>query len=146
MTRTETAQLLTMIAAYDRRTIGDADVIAWHDLLTDARFTDAKQAVSRHYSASRQWMMPVELLDGIKAIRSERLKRAEGKFVYAGDPDDPAEYRRQLAEHRQRVADGADVPPDPEPNERLQKAVIGAIQNTFRRVPPVRITQERTHP
>jgi hypothetical protein len=41
----ETALVLAQMQAYDQRTVGDSDVIAWHSLLVDAPFEDCQEAV-----------------------------------------------------------------------------------------------------
>lgn len=46
MTRSEVALLLAKIASYDQRTIGDADVLAWHEVLYDIDAARALAAVS----------------------------------------------------------------------------------------------------
>lgn len=72
----ETAEVLTKIAAYDRRTLGDADVIAWHDLIDDLDRDDALEAVKRWYSKSADWMMPAHLRSLVRDIVEERERAA----------------------------------------------------------------------
>lgn len=59
MNRSQTAQLLGKIAAFDQRTVGDADVLAWHEALSDLNFDLAMQAVSHwhgHTETNRRIM------------------------------------------------------------------------------------------
>lgn len=72
MNEEEVGILLIMAASFDRRTIGETDVIAWHRLLGDHRFEDAKEALERHFASSREWLMPFDVIEGIKTIRAER--------------------------------------------------------------------------
>lgn len=63
MNRTQTAQLLAKISAFDQRTVGDADVAAWHEALSDLPFDLASQAVSHwhgHTETTRR-MMPANV-------------------------------------------------------------------------------------
>lgn len=83
MKRSEVAALLTMMAAYDRRTIGEADVIAWHAALDGHVLPGiAREAIIRHYRRSSDWLDPARLLAEAKVIRKERLD-------VAGAPDFP---------------------------------------------------------
>ena len=75
MTKTETAQLLTFIAAFDRRTIGEADVEAWHLILADADATDCAEAVRQHFATSREWLMPADVNTGARAVANRRVGR-----------------------------------------------------------------------
>jgi hypothetical protein len=73
----EVAELLTFMAAFDRRTIGKADVLAWASLETIQR-TDlptAKAAVQRFYEqvppvwGEAPYLDPRELKRQIKAVK-----------------------------------------------------------------------------
>ena len=105
MGRSEAAKILTLCAVYDRRTIGESDVAAWGDVLNLVRFEDAAVAVRQHYAASREWVMPCDVLTGVKRLRAERLARVSDQ-VPLGDPDDVASYLRDLRQTRRQVADG----------------------------------------
>lgn len=61
MTRAETARLLALCAAFDRRTVGEADVFAWHSVLEDVSFEHGTAAVKAHYADSREWIMPSDI-------------------------------------------------------------------------------------
>ena len=80
MTKAETATLLAMIAAFDRRTLGEADVEAWHLILTDLEAGDCAAAVREHYAAKRDWIMPADVRTFALAEsrrRQGRIRRAE---------------------------------------------------------------------
>jgi hypothetical protein len=112
MNRTETAHLLTLAAAYDRRTLGEEDVQAWHMALADISYPDARTVVAEHYRTATTWIMPAHIADGVRAIRSERLAGLD-QLLPDADPDDVAAwleaYRAQIA----AVADGEITVPAP---------------------------------
>lgn len=107
MNLTETATLLTMCAAYDRRTIGEADVHAWQAVLPDIRFEDARKAVIDHYRDHRDWIMPADVRAIARKARTDRLAR-HLELVPDADPDDVPGYLAALREDRMRTADGGD--------------------------------------
>ncbi len=72
MNRSETARLLAAIAAFNNRTIGEADVEAWQSVLPDATLDDAMEAVRRHYAENTEWLMPAHIRRIIRDIHSER--------------------------------------------------------------------------
>jgi hypothetical protein len=76
----ETADLLTAMSAFDRRTIGDGDVIAWQAVLSDASFGDCLEAVKRYYAEHTEWMMPAHVRRLVRDIVGEReaMARATG--------------------------------------------------------------------
>lgn len=81
MTAKEIADLLSVIAGFDRRTIGPDDVEAWRlalDVATvpNLALSEAVDAVVLHYQDSREWIMPADILKRIKARRAEALSRA----------------------------------------------------------------------
>lgn len=111
MTTDEVIDLLTFMASYDRRTVGEADVKAWYLAIGDLSFGDAMGAVAKHYGRdSTDWMMPKHVRDGVKAIRAERVARS---VIPAPSPDltdDPRAYQRALTEGIKRAADGLAPP------------------------------------
>lgn len=77
MTRSEIALLLGAIAGRDQRTIGESDVLAWHEDLADLDFADARDAVRRHFRESTDRIMPAHVRHLVKVIRSERRDQHE---------------------------------------------------------------------
>lgn len=49
MNRAQVVELLAYAAACDARTVGDADVLAWHDILAPLDFEDCQKAMRLHY-------------------------------------------------------------------------------------------------
>jgi hypothetical protein len=68
----ETARLLTAIASFNNRTIGEADVEAWQSVLPDVELADAMEAVKRYYAESTDWMMPAHVRRLVRDIHGER--------------------------------------------------------------------------
>lgn len=79
MTPGDTARVLAKAAAFDQRTIGEADVRAWHEVLSDLHPADALAAVTEHYTETDQRIMPVHVRRRAITIGAERLRleRAE---------------------------------------------------------------------
>lgn len=109
MTIEEAIDLLSLAAAYDRRTIGESDAVAWHAALDDIAFGEAQAAVIAHYRDSRDWLMPADVRRRVKAARRDRLDR---EILPAPDPaltDDAGAYKGALRAAIQRIADGLSV-------------------------------------
>lgn len=84
MNRNETVDLLSVIAAYDKRTVGDADVLAWHAACKDLDLAAATRTVVAWFKNPANqggWFTPGALRGAI---------RLNG----AGDPAEAAEQRR----------------------------------------------------
>jgi hypothetical protein len=132
VTPDQTVDLLSLIAARDRRTIGKIDAMAWHEDIGDLSFDDARAAVALHFRQSTEWLMPKHVRDLVKKIRGERL---EG-FQYVPVPGDEntAVYLKNLREQRAAVADGlrepapAIEPADPERAAQVRKMLGTAFQ------------------
>lgn len=105
MNRDEIIDLLSLIAARDRRTVGNADVLAWSEDVGDLTFADAQAAVSRHFQESRDWIMPADVRRHVRAIRTERHANTD-LILPEGDPDDAVSWAKALREIRNRVAGG----------------------------------------
>lgn len=73
MTPEETAAVLAKCAAVDQRTVGRADVLAWHEILERFEMPDCHEAVKRWYSTHRERIMPSDVVALVKEIRSERI-------------------------------------------------------------------------
>jgi hypothetical protein len=57
----ETAAVLAKAAGYDNRTIGDANVLAWHEALGDLDIRDCLTAIAQHHRESTEYLMPVHI-------------------------------------------------------------------------------------
>jgi hypothetical protein len=118
--RQDTALLLGMCAAYDQRTIGDADALAWHEILSDLDFDDAKLAVVAHYRTETRRVMPADIRAAVKKIRAERVTHPDE--IPDADPDDVPAYVVALRQGRYVRASGGTIPV---PDLRLLTRRIG---------------------
>jgi hypothetical protein len=73
----EIARVLTKAAAFDLRTVGEGDILAWADAIGDLDLPDALAAVSRHYRTSTERLMPAHIRRHVDEIRRERIRAAQ---------------------------------------------------------------------
>lgn len=73
MTRDEIINLLSIAAAYDKRTLGEADIAAWSDAADRGRWSYdmAQDAVKAHYAERAEWLMPSHITYRIRSRRAE---------------------------------------------------------------------------
>lgn len=71
----ETGALLAKAAGYDNRTIGQGNVLAWHEALSDLRIDDCLQAIALHHRSSAEYLMPVHVRRLAQEVRRERQER-----------------------------------------------------------------------
>lgn len=109
MNRAEAAKLLSFVSAYDRRTIGEADALAWADALHDVDYSDAAQAVREHFRESRDWLMPADVRKRVKATREERLARTPVDAPAGELTDDARRYMASLNRNVRAIADGKNL-------------------------------------
>lgn len=111
----DVATLLAFAAAFDRRTLGEADVLAWHTVLADVDLDDARQAVSAHYADTRDWIMPADIRQRVRTARSSAAADFQGPGLAAeipdADPDDVPAYLAALRGQRTRAALGQPTRP-----------------------------------
>lgn len=110
----EAGRLLGLAAARDQRTVGDADILAWHSDLNAAgvAYTDAEAALTRFYAVEMAGLEPEDrrrvttpdVISIARKIRNERL----ANFVYEPPPGerDP-NYLARLRGQITQVANGA---------------------------------------
>lgn len=129
MKPSEVAELLTFASAFDRRTIGKADVAAWATVLGDIDLDQARQAVSAHYAETRDWVMPSDIRQRVRKARAAALE----DFQYEpGDPDEtPQQYLARRRQQMNAVATGRRPPvlalPPAAPRRPLELAAIGQV-------------------
>ncbi|MQS14486.1 hypothetical protein F7Q99_20010 [Streptomyces kaniharaensis] len=115
MTPSQVAELLTMASAFDRRTVGKTDVMAWHLVLRDVDFEQAQAAVAAHYADTRDWIMPSDIRHRVRKQRDQAAADIQGPGLPAeipdADPDDVPAYLEALRRQRYRAAIGADLRP-----------------------------------
>jgi hypothetical protein len=112
MKPTEAAALLTIAAAYDNRKPDADQAKAWAMALDGMRFEDCRTVIVEHYRRTRDWLMPSDVVAGVKSIRDRRIR----EFGPLPAPDgelESGEYARQIRETIRRIADGELAPPPP---------------------------------
>jgi hypothetical protein len=106
MTPTEAVLLTEYVAACcPQQRIGEYTPDAWHDLLRDLRFNDCRTAVN--IVARRQpFVAPAEIRAEVRKIREDRIARSAIPAPPPELADDPAAYRRAIADDAHRAGDG----------------------------------------
>lgn len=111
----DVSRVLAKAAAYDQRTVGEADVLAWHEVLSDIEFADALVAVAKHYAENTERIMPAHVRRlAIEIDRSRRraMREAyerEAQLAIEADPtrrDRSADVREIIAQLRDSLPDG----------------------------------------
>lgn len=110
MTPADATELLAMIAAFDRRTVGRADALAWGAALNSIPLDDdTRAAVARHFAESDRWITPAHVITQRRKIRAGRIDAAN--VFYDGRPDEtPAEGIARKRAMTAAVASGQ-IPP-----------------------------------
>ena len=91
MTDDEIIDLLSIAQAFDKRTVGEAEVTAWLDSARRGRWTfdEASEAVKDYYArttAERPWIMPSHITHLIRADREIRHMRAQTRELVQPPP------------------------------------------------------------
>lgn len=76
MNLAEASAVLAKAAAFDRRTVGEADILAWHDALGDLPAADCLAAVTEHYRESTDWLMPAHVRRIADTLDRARRRKA----------------------------------------------------------------------
>ena len=106
MNASEAGKLLALMALYDNRTVGNADVLAWLKVIGDLSYQDAETAVTEHYRDTTERIMPAHVRQRVKAIRAERLRLTPVPAPPAELLDNADAYRAYLRAAARRIADG----------------------------------------
>jgi hypothetical protein len=108
MIESEAAKLLAVLAAYDRRTVGDVDVQVWAEQMRSFRLEDAVTAVHKHYATSSEWLDPNRLRRLVADLRNERIAHAGHPIPPYELAEDPVAARQWVQDFYRRVGDGED--------------------------------------
>ena len=90
MTPQETAAVLAKCSGFDQRTVGSADVMAWHEVIGYLDLEDCLKAVTVHYSEQSNRAMPADIRRIAIPIRDRRkdgMAREERLAIEAGVTD-----------------------------------------------------------
>lgn len=75
MKPSEAAKVLAYIAAFNGRTVGKTDAMAWADALhPEITLADARTAVAEHFAETTDWCMPAHINRRVKNLWSRRLE------------------------------------------------------------------------
>lgn len=123
MTPQDTARVLAKAAAFDQRTVGDTDVLAWHDAIGDLDAADALAAVTGFYrEVTERRLMPGDVRTLVAEIerdrqreqrRRERAPEIQAIESYATDPRPLTDRRPEI---REFIASVREVLPDGDPD------------------------------
>lgn len=92
MTPEDVVDVLSFASAYDARTVGQVDVMAWHKVIGRWDRDEACEAVARHFTESRERVMPADVIRHIKGIREEQRREQHSDALalpsrWEDDPD-----------------------------------------------------------
>lgn len=71
---TDVAAVLAKAAIFDFRTVGELDVIAWHEVIGDLSREDALAGVSRWYRDRQDRLMPAHLREAVALVQADRRR------------------------------------------------------------------------
>jgi len=101
LTPADAAELLTLAATFDRRTVGVTDAVAWADALYDLEPADCAEAIRLHFRETDMWLMPAHVRQRVKylrEIRADRLYDVELRREIASGKEVDRDRMRELAE------------------------------------------------
>lgn len=75
MIEREVAELLTLAALVDNRTVTPEAVLMWHGIIGHLPYDEAAAALRAHYEGSAEWVMPAHIV-GIIRDRQRSATRA----------------------------------------------------------------------
>lgn len=113
MNRDEIIDLLTAASAYDRRSVGEADVAAWSEAASRANwtFTKALDALHEHFATSAAWLMPGHITQLIRTRSAHPSDTPVAEVL--GLPSAPpasASRRAELMAQIRKLADKKSMP------------------------------------
>ncbi|HET9893768.1 MAG TPA: hypothetical protein VFQ44_02430 [Streptosporangiaceae bacterium] len=104
MNAVEVGELLGTCAAFDGRNEGDSVTLAWTKALGHLDYADCEQAVLDHYTAGGRWIMPSDVIAGVRAIQAQRIERARIQPPPPELTDDGTAYVQALRQATFRAA------------------------------------------
>lgn len=108
MDHDDIADLLAVIAANDKRTVGEMDIALWLQMIGQLAKDDAVEAIMAHFAEYPDvWLTPGHVTQRVKAMVRDRIERM--------DPDERAAVVGPPAVRRDRYGYLDKSAPDPEP-------------------------------
>lgn len=96
MTPQEAGKILGLAAARDRRTVGEADILAWMEDLDGITFDEARQAVARHFQTTTGvWLTAGHVRAIVKLIRAEQKRHQRSDLLALPGRTEPDPERGQ---------------------------------------------------
>jgi hypothetical protein len=114
MTPLETADILTAIASFDLRTVGESDIVAWHAVIGELDKALALEAVVLHHKTNTERIKPAHLIGIAKQIRRERAERENADAEARADFEDRRDERLGIGAANPALA-GLPIPTIGEP-------------------------------
>lgn len=131
MNTQEIIELLGVIAVVDKRTVGEADVIAWQTIVGDLPKGDALRAVRDHFrERPGVWLEPGYIVQRVRAMRRDRLERRSLAEIRADEDRMDARMAPRLAEAeavaaaRQRAVAEFDFRPKQLPEAESRRRLV----------------------
>ena len=133
MNAREAAMLCRLAKAMcPQQAIDEATPDAWHLLLDDIPFEDAKAALAE--VAKRQpFVAPAEIRAKVRQVRDKRIAEY-GPIEVPAHIETESGYREYLGQMRRQIGDGTVERPERDPWAELPKRDMRAIEGTFRSV------------
>lgn len=69
----DTAQVLARIQAFNNRTVDEAVITAWHEILEPYELADCLRAVTEYFARSKDWVMPADITSRVSEYRTARI-------------------------------------------------------------------------
>lgn len=106
--RSVAAALLAYAAATDNREVNESAAAAWADILDEhVNLADGKQAIIAHRRTSTDYLMPIHVNAGVRAIRKARTDTiADTEVPPAALDEHPARALAWTREYRRAIGDG----------------------------------------
>lgn len=116
----ETAAVLAKAAGYDNRTVGRANVLAWHEAIGDLRADECLHAVTLHHRQSDAYLMPVHIRRLAEKLRADRQSR-EAADDHRRELDAYAAQAGPLADRSAEIQDFVHEVRDELPESNVEK-------------------------
>jgi hypothetical protein len=116
----EILNLLEIAQAFDKRTIGEPDVVAWTDSAKRGRWTydEAQEVIKEYYArttAERPWIMPSHVTNMVRANRDVEAMRFRRDALPPINP--------RVAQAIETVAATTHIPAEPRPMRNTSLSV-----------------------